>query len=268
MQLAISRFRKGADGDLAASAEAVEQRTLASGGGAGRIVVQECQVFPRGRVPFTDFDAERTLSGSRAHDLGGNDLLDQFRLAQAPQTGKSKDDGVVFALLELAQACVDVATQGMNIKIGADGFELRLAAQAGGAHKRALRQVFDSRIKPRAEGVTRILPFRNRSDFESRRKFSWQVFQRMDSKIDLSGSEGLFDLFGKHPFGSDHRQSNVGDFVARGVNDLDLDFVPARAKKRRNVIRLPESKLRTAGTDAEFRHRQSEAGYRTKAKGG
>ena len=80
----------------------------------------------------------------------GNDLLDQFRFAQALQSGRGENDGVVFALFEFAQARIDVAAQGMNIEIGTDRLELRLAAQAGRAHARALRQVLQSRIKLRS----------------------------------------------------------------------------------------------------------------------
>src|SRR5271165_4141284 len=42
MQFAVLHFRKGADRNLAASAETVEQRALAGGRGAGIRVIQEC----------------------------------------------------------------------------------------------------------------------------------------------------------------------------------------------------------------------------------
>src|SRR5580698_10021432 len=49
MQLAdpvvFANFSQGADGDLAASAQAVEQSTFAGGGGAGGCVVQKFQVL-------------------------------------------------------------------------------------------------------------------------------------------------------------------------------------------------------------------------------
>ena len=94
-------------------------------------------------IAFANFDAERSLSRGRAHDFRGDDLLDQFRLAQALQPGRGQNDGVVFSLFEFAQARVDVAAQGMNVEIGANGLQLRLTAQAAGADARALRQIFE-----------------------------------------------------------------------------------------------------------------------------
>ncbi len=53
---------------------------------AGGSVVQECQELARSRVAFADFDAERSLPGSRAHGFGRDNLLDQFRLPQTLQS--------------------------------------------------------------------------------------------------------------------------------------------------------------------------------------
>ncbi len=206
----------------------------------------------RFRVAFSDFDAERSLSGGGAHDFGGDDLLDQFRFAEALQAGRGENDGVVFSLLELAQAGVDVAAQGMNVEIGADGFELRLAAQAGGTDARALRQVFNLRVVARAEGVARVLALGDRGDFESSGKFGGEIFQRVDGEIDASGGEGFFDFLGEHALGADLGEGDVGDFVAGGVDDFDFDLVSAGAQEGGDVVGLPEGKLRAAGADAEF----------------
>ena len=115
------------------------------------------------------------------------------------------------------------------------------------------------RIVARAEGVARVLAFGDGRDFESGRKFGRQVLQRMHGEIDAAGGESFFDLFGENSFaksalGADHGQGDVGDFVAGGVDDLDFDFMAARAQQRGDVVRLPEGELRAAGADAEFRH--------------
>src|ERR1700675_401884 len=85
-------------------------------------------------IAFADFDAECTLSGSGAHDFGGNNLLDQLRLTEALQSTRCENDCVVLALFELAQARVDAAAQRMDVEIRADGFELSLTAKAGCAY--------------------------------------------------------------------------------------------------------------------------------------
>src|SRR5258708_36119376 len=95
------------------------------------------------RVAFADFDGQCALPSGRAHHFGGDDLLDEFGFSQTLQPSRGEDDGIVFALLEFAQAGVDVAAQGMNVEIGADGFELSLAAQAGGAHAGISWKIFE-----------------------------------------------------------------------------------------------------------------------------
>src|ERR1022692_4626739 len=147
MQLAISHFSECSDGDLAASAEAVEQRALAGRSGARGRIVQECQMLTRGQVAFADLDAKRSLTSGGAHDFRWDDLLDQLRFAQALQPRRSQDDRIVFALFEFAQARINIAAQGMNVEIGPDSLELRLASQARRAHARFLRKIFDLRIK-------------------------------------------------------------------------------------------------------------------------
>jgi len=78
--------------------------------------------------------------------FGGEDVLHQISLAEALQSSRREDDGIVIALLKFVQTRIDVAAQGMNVEIRADGFDLRLPAQAGCADARALGQVFDLRI--------------------------------------------------------------------------------------------------------------------------
>src|ERR1700692_622767 len=196
-------------------------------------------------IAFADFDAECTLSGSGAHDFG------------------------VLALFELAQARVDVAAQRMNVEIRADGFELSLTAKAGCAYTRTVWQFLKAGVVARAEGVARVLPCGDGSNFKSLGKFGGQVFQRMYGKIDVAVGEGFFNFFCEHALGADHGEGNVGNFVTGSMDDFDFDLVAARAQQCGDVVRLPEGELRAAGADAEFRHgARPHAGYWTKAKGG
>ncbi len=67
----------------------------------------------------------------------------RMRLAepQALQAGGGQHDGVVLALVELAQAGVEVAAQRLDAQVGAQCAQLHHAAQAGGADDGALRQL-------------------------------------------------------------------------------------------------------------------------------
>jgi hypothetical protein len=162
----------------------------------------------------------------------------------------------------------------VNVEIGTNGLQLRLPAQARRPHARNLRKVFNLGIKPRAEGIARILSFGDRNDFEPRRKLSGQVFQRMHSEIDAASGEGFFDLFRKNSLaqstlGANHGEGNIGDLVAGSVDDFDFHFVSTSTQQRGNVVGLPEGELGAARANAEFRHgARPQAGYSTKAKGG
>src|SRR5215475_14045196 len=103
----------------------------------------------------------------------------------------------------------------------------------------------------RAEGIARILALGNGGDFESLGEFSGQVLQRMDGQIDFACGEGFFDFFGEHALRPDLGEGDVGDLVAGGVDDFDLDLVPTGTQQSGYVVGLPESELRTAGADAE-----------------
>jgi len=73
----------------------------------------------------------------------------------------------------------------------------------------------------------------------------------VDGKIDAAVGQCLLNFFGEHSLRAHLRERDLGDLVAGGVNDLDLDFVPLSPQARGNVIRLPESQLRSARTDLE-----------------
>src|ERR1700693_6394891 len=81
----------------------------------------------------------------------------------------------------------------------------------------------------------------------------------MHREIDAAGGEGFFNFFrensfAKSTFGADHGEGNVVDLVAGGVDDFDFDFVAVGAQQRGDMVRLPQSELGPAGTDAEFWH--------------
>jgi hypothetical protein len=47
----------------------------------------------------------------------------------------------------------------------------------------------------------------------------------MHGKVDAASSQGLFNLLGEHSLSANFRQGNIGDFVACGVDDFDLDLM-------------------------------------------
>src|SRR5580698_2405491 len=78
----------------------------------------------------------------------------------------------------------------------------------------------------------------------------------MHSQIDAALGQRFFDLLGEHSLGADFGQSDVGNLVARGLDDFDLDFVSLLAQQRRDVVGLPECELRSARSYPELRHQR------------
>src|ERR1700722_10558470 len=101
-------------------------------------------MLPSSRIAGADLNAQCSLPSCRTHDLAGDDLFYQSSFSQAVKASGSEDDGIVFSLVEFAQARIDVAAQGINLQVRANGFQLCLAAKTAGADPGALGKVFDA----------------------------------------------------------------------------------------------------------------------------
>ena len=205
-------------------------------------------------IAGANFDTERTLPSGRTHHVRRDELPDELRPAQAVEPGGGEDDGVVLAFFKFSQASVHVAAQRMNLEIRAARLQLGLPSQARCPNFRTVRQIVDARILLRAEGVAGIFARGDRGNFKFGRELGRQVFQAMHREVNTAFDKGLFDLLREHALGADLRQGDVGDFVARCLDDLEFDLVALLAQEGRDVIGLPEGKLRTARSDAKMGH--------------
>ena len=114
----------------------------------------------------------------------------------------------------------------------------------------------DAVVLDRKKHVARINALGDRHQFEARRQLGGQVLQAVHGDVDATLGQRIFNLLGEHALGADLRQSDVGDLVAGGLDDLDFDFVSALAQQRRDVVGLPECELRSARTNSEPRHQR------------
>src|SRR4051794_22794937 len=76
----------------------------------------------------------------------------------------------------------------------------------------------------------------------------------MHREVDTLLRERLFNLFGEHALGSDLGECDLGYFVARGLDDLDRDFMALSSQQLSHMVRLPHCQLRTARSNAKIRH--------------
>ena len=200
-------------------------------------------MFAHLHIAFADLDAKCALSRCRTHELLREDFLHQFGFAEPRKPGGSQNDGIVFAFLQLAHARVNIAPQWMDDQVGPRGLQLRLAAQATGTHARSVWQRFYAVVLDREKYVARIDSRGDSDQLKSRWQPRRQILKAMHRDINPAFGQRLFDLLGEHALGTDLGEGNVDDFVAGGLDDLELDLVAALAQQRRDVIGLPESEL-------------------------
>jgi hypothetical protein len=103
-------------------------------------------------------------------------LLYKLSFPQPIQTRGRQNYRIVLAGFQLAQACIHISAQRINLKVGPERLELGLPAQAACPYACALRQAVDARVLARTKHVAGILAFGNCSNFESRRDICGQVF--------------------------------------------------------------------------------------------
>jgi hypothetical protein len=143
--------------------------------------------------------------------------------AEAGQAGGGENDGVVLPLVELAQARVEVAAQAGDGEVGIACMQLRLAAQAGGAHHAAGRNVLEGSVLVRDNGIERILARRDGHQRELRLHRHRHILHGMHGDVGASIEQGRFQLLDEEPLAADLGQRPVEDLVAARRHAEQLD---------------------------------------------
>src|SRR5260221_442120 len=126
-----------------------------------------------------------------------------------------------------------------------------ISAKAPGTNVCVLRQFFDAGKLHRTKNVARIFAGGDGGDLEIGGKLRWQILQAVHGEVNTVFEKGLFDFLGEHALGADFSEGNIRDFIARGLDDLKLHGMSLSTEQVRDMMGLPESKLRAARTDAE-----------------
>ena len=180
---------------------------------------------------------QRALSHRWTHHAGIEDFSDSILQAQAPQSGRGENDGIVAAFIQFAQARVDVAANVFDLQIGTPRSKLRGAAQANRCpRERLARRSSKARPIRASRGSSRS---GNGGQREAGRQIGGHIFEAVHGQIDRAGEQRLLNFLGEQAFRSHLRKRDVGDLVAGGLDNFDARFLPKFLQPGLNPVRLP-----------------------------
>ena len=171
------------------------------------------------------------------------------------QPRRCQQDGVVAALLEFSQPGIDVAPDVLNLHVRAQVAHLSGAPQRAGADGCAFRQLRQGHAH---EHVSRVGAFRDAVDSQARVELRRQVLQTVHRQVDGTCDQGLFNFLREDSFQAGFRadlgQSNIGDLIARSLDDLDSSGDVAVFEPFLDPVGLPKGELGAPGSYRDGLH--------------
>ncbi len=200
------------------------------------------------------FEGECSLAGGGTDLVGGEALVDGLGALEAVEAGGGEDEGVALALLEFAEAGVDVAADFDEGDVGAEGEDLGAAAGAGGADAAAGGEGVERPVGLADPDVAGVGAFGDGGEGELRGELGGEIFEGVDGEVDAAFFEGFFDLLDEDAFAVEvGRWDEAGllHAVAGGADDFEFDVVAGVAEGVEDVVGLPEGELGASGADAD-----------------
>mmetsp|Transcript_15050 Transcript_15050/g.35640 ORF Transcript_15050/g.35640 Transcript_15050/m.35640 type:complete len:285 (-) Transcript_15050:548-1402(-) len=198
----------------AAATERPGDGTLGLAGQQGRRMVQLQQGLAQRSGVGADLQTQRPLPRARQHLLDLEDAAHALPQAQALETGSGQHDGVVAALIELAQPGIEVAAQRLDAQVRPQVQQLRHAAQAGAADDGALGKLGERRIVVRDEGVARVFALQHGGEHEALRQLHRHVLQRVHRELGAPFGQGGLELLDEQALAADLGERAVENLVA------------------------------------------------------
>src|SRR5271165_3226717 len=254
-QLAAFDARPRAEGHLTAALQSGKQRTLGDDRGARFGIIKFAENVRGFRVFHAGFDGDGALPHGRQGNFGRKGFGDFLAPAEAVESRFGKNDGVVLAAFDFAQARVHVAPEFANIQIGAVMAQLRLAAQAAGADARALLEVGERSAFMGDEAITHVIAAADRGKMEPTGRFRGNILNAVDGKIHGFLEQCFFKLLDEDSFAADLRKRRLLHFIAGSLDDDDLRFDAGDLKELfADEFRLPARQDTASTADAEGPH--------------
>ena len=253
MQIAFIQAGMGGDGEFAAAVE--REGDFAFRGDPRRrfLVVQASQQIARRLIAGAAFHADGALTRRRQAIGDVESCANALLKFEAHQARAGKDDRVVLAFVEFAEAGADVAAQVREPQIGPQAFELALAAQARSADDGFLRQVGKAAVIVRHERIARVATLAGHGQLEAFGKLRRDVFHRMHGDIGLAIEHCALEFLDEKPLAAEPRQRAMQHAVAGGGEAEYFDFEPGMGPLQGgfDMVRLPHRQRAVAACDSK-----------------
>ena len=216
-------FRVATDRYLTATLQAVVHRTLAQYAGSGFLVVQGIKQGTDTGVVQAAFDADSSLADGWKAGFRCDGITDAIVHFQALKACAGENNGIVFAVIKLAQAGIDVAAKVFDNQIRALGAKLALTAQARGADYGTGRKFVNSIERVGDKRIARVFALANCHQPQALRELNRDIFHRVHGDVGAAFKHGHFELFYKQTFTADLGERGIQNDIAFGYHRYQFD---------------------------------------------
>jgi hypothetical protein len=226
----------GCDGGKAVAIEPLDDLALKADAQGGSGVIDGGEELAGVFVRSAALDRQGALAGGGEERFLGQGVHGgRVKEARALEAGHGEDDGSVLAGGDFAEAGVDIAADALDAQVRAEGQKLGTAAEGAGAHESVCRQEIEGMREWGSGGVeggedqdvAGVFALGGGGDGQvgliDQGHGDGQVFEAVDGEVDLVGEEGLFELAGEEALAARFVEGAVGDLVAAGFEDHQLD---------------------------------------------
>jgi hypothetical protein len=210
------------------------------------------KIHDRG-IASPNLERQCRLTGSWEHERVRQAGMPGDGLPKPIERDRCDEQSVVFAGLKSAQAGVDIAADRTGNKVGPRDGKLGGTSHAARTDARATRQVGETCRVSAEQAVMWIAAFEDRSHCQSRLELGWQVLERVESGIDSTLDQCMFQLAGelsvaRRPLS---RWSSFADGIANRADLHDLNGAVRPEARKCIVGELRLSKRQPALSSAE-----------------
>ena len=194
-------------------------------------------------------DAERALPRGRQHRVDIERNPDPVLEPEPLEPGRGQHDRVVQALVELAQAGVEVATQRLDSQIRPQRPQQHDAAQARRADHGALRQLLERGVAWRHQRVARVFAREHAGQRETVGQVHRHILERVHRDIGATVFERGLELFHEQALATHLAERAIEDLVAARGHAEQRDRMAPFLQQGLHVFRLPEGQTAFARGD-------------------